>query len=414
MGAGTCTQTGMAWPRLALAVVCAVALLIAPGWGEDREPPIIPITPVRPLIEQLQSDEPALRIRALKELRDAYGLDKPDLALAAVAKALDDPEPKVRSAAALAAGNIASRRTAGTVVDRLIKALADDDAEVQAAAASALGRVGDKSCVSALVALLEGGKDTTARCRAAAALGRIGDRAAVGPLTQALSHDGTLERLAIAGRAAEALGRIGDPQSLGALTQAAKDKHSALRRFALVALARIDREASLDLLLRGLEDPSPVTRYVVVRHLIGVKDRRALGPLKAALKDASDDVRVWAAHALSSFGKEAVAPLMSALRDPRAAVRWHAAHGLGRIGDRRAVDALIAATGDKEPQVRRYAAWALGRLGDTKAVEAVRAALNRAQSYEDYTMIFRALRELGDHPKWDCPFRPPIDADARP
>jgi HEAT repeat protein len=56
-------------------------------------------------------------------------------------------------------------------------------------------------------------------------------------------------------------------------------------------------------------------------------------------------------------------------------VRMNAADALAMLKDRAAVDPLIAALKDEDPYVGRQAALALGTIGDIKAVEPLLAAL---------------------------------------
>jgi len=57
-------------------------------------------------------------------------------------------------------------------------------------------------------------------------------------------------------------------------------------------------------------------------------------------------------------------------------VRRYAVWALGGIKDRRAVDPLIAALRDEAVIVREYAARALGNIGDLRAVDPLTAAQN--------------------------------------
>lgn len=122
-----------------------------------------------------------------------------------------------------------------------------------------------------------------------------------------------------------------------------------------------------------------------------LKDAKAVEALCAALKDAQDDVRWYAAEALVRIGAPAVGPLCAALKDtywellPAVAeapenfgisryARRTAAEALGKIGDARAVEALCNALRDPDRYVCKNAAEALVRIG-TPAVEPLCAAL---------------------------------------
>ena len=86
--------------------------------------------------------------------------------------------------------------------------------------------------------------------------------------------------------------------------------------------------------------------------------------------------RVPALRQLVAIGRDAVEPLIAALGNGQEQrTRAFAAEALGKIGDRRAVGPLMAALKDRELWVRGLAAEALGRLGEAKAVEPLIAML---------------------------------------
>ena len=93
-----------------------------------------------------------------------------------------------------------------------------------------------------------------------------------------------------------------------------------------------------------------------------------------ALNDESHTVRAGAAEALGKIGdKRAVGPLIAALKDE--AVRRAAVEALGKIGSTRAVGLLIDAVKDGNKEVRRAAISALGNIGHKRAIEPLIAAL---------------------------------------
>jgi len=78
-------------------------------------------------------------------------------------------------------------------------------------------------------------------------------------------------------------------------------------------------------------------------------------------------------------------------------IRRHAAICLGEIKDRRAVEPLIAALKDKDELTRVSAAWAIGNIGDTRAVGALIMTL-RDSNKEIRETSAKALAVLGWQP----------------
>lgn len=124
-------------------------------------------------------------------------------AISAIAKAIDDPEIRVRAAAAYALGAQRDR----SVSPHLIRAAADKDLNVRFAAVVAMGRVQDPTTVDVLLGALRD-KDDDVRGYAAYALGDIGDRRATARLCERLRED-LLPK--VRGMSAMALGRLKDP-----------------------------------------------------------------------------------------------------------------------------------------------------------------------------------------------------------
>lgn len=128
-----------------------------------------------------------------------------------------------------------------------------------------------------------------------------------------------------------------------------------------------DPAGAAETLARGKD----TTARMEAAKLLGAsKDPRALGPLVAALGDASRDVRWAAVEALGELGdRRAVPALVEYLKRPEA-YRWGkrlVAAALGAIGDPSAVEPLQGLLADEDPFVRRLAAISLLRTGDARA-----------------------------------------------
>lgn len=154
-------------------------------------------------------------------------------------------------------------------------------------------------------------------------------------------------------------------------------------------------------------------RSSVVSILAQIKDPASVQPLIKALEDESLPNRWESAEALGKLGdKRAVEPLIKAL-DYDEFTREKAVEALGKLGDPRAVKKLTAiAQNEKEkPDIRGKAIYALGKIGGEEAVNVLldlaRRAMKNPMSYDlIFTQILIALGNTKD------PRAIPILADA--
>jgi HEAT repeat protein len=160
-----------------------------------------------------------------------------------------------------------------------------------------------------------------------------------------------------------ALGGLGDRRAIGPLVLALKDATSGVRRIAAAALSRIDENWS----------SSP-------------EARAAVEELKPALYDRDPNVRHFVSQLLVNLGaaepeaaaepvatgnsdssvekrrKLAASLFLAILCDPDRDLRQAAAEALGRLGERRAEPALVRALRDSDAAVQSAAEQALAAL----------------------------------------------------
>ncbi len=193
-----------------------------------------------PPVEALMkaAEDPIYSIR-VTAIRALGGL-KAEPSADALLQHLRSPSPEVAAAAAWALGEMASRRA----VEPLIAVAGEPQApaKVREEAANALAKIKDEAAVPVLIALV---KSTEQNVRAAAvdALGTLKVRAAVEPLCEVAVKD---ENLVIRELALVALGRIGDPAALDVVLAAMESEHVRVRDQALRSLGLVaEQDASV-------------------------------------------------------------------------------------------------------------------------------------------------------------------------
>ncbi len=128
--------------------------------------------------------------------------------------------------------------------------------------------------------------------------------------------------------------------------------------------------------IAALKDEDWGIREEAALALGASRDRRAVVPLLAMLKDPDRAVRAAAITALTEIGEPAVTAVGACLDDPDLTVQESAACILARIGDARVSDRLMIALGSADWIVRMHAAQALGRIGEPRAVPRLLPLLN--------------------------------------
>ncbi len=242
------------------------------------------------LISSLKDEKRGVR----KAAAHALGMiGKP--ALERLIQALSDRSAHVRLGAAEALGMIRD----ASAIEPLIHALSDDNLDVRWSAAEALHNIGEPA-VEPLLKTLRNIGDRDVKWSIVEILGGIRDRRAVEPLIHALSDDAENVRMS----AAWALGRIGDPEAVLPLFQALKDRNGNVRKAAAEALAMIGVPA-IDVLIRGLREKDAHLRKTCAEILSEIRDVRAAEALFQARMDDDQEVRRAALRALDKIQRDA-------------------------------------------------------------------------------------------------------------
>jgi len=177
-----------------------------------------------------------------------------------------DEEALVRVAAAEALGRVGDRRA----LSFLSQALNDPDERVRFAAALAVGRIDADSNVARLEKSLRKDPSWWVRYAAASAMGSTGKTFTAGWLERAVCEDPSWQ---VRFQAVWALGELGTQRAATALGKALRDPEAAVRSAAALALARIRGPRTAFILGRAL-------RYEedgAVRSILGLALRKAGG-----------------------------------------------------------------------------------------------------------------------------------------
>lgn len=369
-------------------------------WREDDD-----------LIRSLQDPNPRARIRAAELIGELLGTEAPPEAFVALAHALTDEEPRVRTAAFRVI--IESGPAAAPAVPVLIDQLrTSGDRQVRWGAVVAMGFVGPvqaHATVPVLVEVLENDGDAELRLQAVESLQRIGPDAgaAVPALARAMKTDDS-EAVRTAARAA--IDRL-DPdwfRSRASMVETLRggDTSAALRTvFALREMGPPAAPAT-EALTALLTHPDRTVRAAAATTLgaIGPRAAQAVPLLIDLAADPQEWARGNALFALSRMGP-AVAPavpvLLEALPDPSLfnQERGWVADGLVAAGPAAAAraDVLARLAVSSEPNVQAAAFSVLERLGP--AAEGAVPVLMEALDDGDPRVraaVERALAAIGD------------------
>jgi HEAT repeat protein len=273
---------------------------------------VIPRCDVAALTKALDDADARVRLRAARAL---WQRDKKRLALAVMRKAVDDEDPAVRQEAAAELGFLLQSEGRPAVA-ALTKLLWDDEPFLRSDAAEALGRIGAsaENAVPALLALMEEEAGDPIQSSVAEALGLIGAAAkpAVPLLSLRLKHPDPYVRVC----AALALWHIDRNRAgVSAASAALYNRNPRVRIVAAELLGRAKPQTPAVAALREvlheamLPDKSGQgnIRYMAARALgrLGASAKAAVPELLDLLHDEDDTVRSTARQALKRIDPQA-------------------------------------------------------------------------------------------------------------
>jgi cyclophilin family peptidyl-prolyl cis-trans isomerase/HEAT repeat protein len=260
----------------------------------------------------------------------------------ALAEALADELPDVRSEAAFALGQTWDEQVESIIIDAVER---EANPEVRGALVDALGKVGTERASLILVEAL-GAAEADIRGRAAIALGLLGRRE--------VSHEGADM----------------------ALIEHADEFDDEVRWRVFYALARRKPGAALDVLIQGLGDRHALVRAYAARGLGELGEDRALFPLISVLADEDWRVVVSSARALGESGDgRALEPLVHLAESENEHIALTALQALGKLGGIRARDALAKSVESENWRIAAAAAKALALADSAGAFPILREML---------------------------------------
>jgi HEAT repeat protein len=303
----------------------------ASGLKVEPKPPPIPTAPEvdpQPLNQALRDaarqelladcnlGDPFLRCNAIEALSEGDPAEAPGPVL----RGLHDPEPSVRFAAALAAGQL----RLDAAYEPLLNMAGDPDPRVRAGVLFALHKLGDSRLTLDLQDLALN-DDATVRATTAMVLGLLGEPSAI-PILLRLNED---KKPAVRIQAAEALWRLGDERGLKDLAAYSISGYPDDQVIALQALAATHDERVIGNIEGQLTTDFTEVNLAAARALGMVGSDRGYKVAVAGADSKDPRQRSLAALAMGAIGRSDLqAHLKPMLADPEASVRISAALGI--------------------------------------------------------------------------------------
>ncbi len=249
---------------------------------------------------------------------EPFGLARSEAsAVAVVATALADPDPRVRRVAAHVLGDL---QVSDETTAPLARALLDDDPDVRATAIRSLARVGASGAGPAVLERLAD-PDAVVRLAALDAVASLDGRDVAAPDVAAQAIRPLLRDIdpPVRARAAAALLRLasdaGEPDveaeaTIVELTRAGTDE---VRAAAFREARGLHAPRLFDAARSAMQDPGAIVRAEAARAIATIDPERAIDVLVTALADDQGIVRDAAAEGLGTVGPAAVDPVLRSL-----------------------------------------------------------------------------------------------------
>lgn len=178
--------------------------------------------------------------------------------------------------------------------------LTDEDTVVHGSSVGALARIGNVAVPALLAIVADPNNSETTKGHAGWALAFIGNEAAE-HLYPALNSDSIDVRCAVVSAIAHVAQEKGDVQACQVLVDALTDRAALIRNEAAAALSQINYPPAIPHLILATKDVDGEVRKAAVSTLGRVGDESAIEPLKLAMRDELQVVKVLAKVALQQL-----------------------------------------------------------------------------------------------------------------
>jgi bilin biosynthesis protein len=223
---------------------------------------------------------------------------------------IGEPATDLLVAALLHNQNVTIRRAAAktlaliedpnSVAPLLQAFLTDEDTVVHGSSVGALARIGNVAVPALLEIVADPSNSETTKGHAGWALAFIGNEAAE-HLYPALNSDSIDVRCAVVSAIAHVAQEKGDAQACQVLVDALTDPAALIRNEAAAALSQINYPPAIPHLIQATKDVDGEVRKAAVSSLGRVGDESAIEPLKLAMQDELQVVKVLAKVALQQL-----------------------------------------------------------------------------------------------------------------
>ena len=314
------------------------------------------------LVECLDNSSDNVRYRAFSALASGPRLDY--RTTVRLKKMLHDPDPKVRTVAALKFSDLRSRIT-GDYLKEIISRGSQIEKIELLRIISGCSRLSDEAVMEVIVLALADHRDLV-RLEAAKTAGTTQNPHLVPPLAERLSDEDPYVRI----QAAKSLSKIAGRETVAHLVGLLEDPNGVVREEVYRILSSVDsdvaRRAVHDYLLRKMAQGMEGTAPARARTAVDIRTRRlreCLPLLHAACSDRFKGVRIEALKGIAVFGDpSSVEFVVVMLKDKFFDVRIEAVRTLGNIKSESSLQAIEAACEDKNIDVREEALVIVAQL----------------------------------------------------
>jgi HEAT repeat protein len=279
----------------------------------------------------------------------------PPEVIAALMKAVDDENARVRLEAIYGVGLVANGPLGAEAEQLLIKALDHYDPAVRAGAARVAGRLGVKAAGDVLIKAVND-SNTEVRYAAMRALGALREERAVSALTEQLNYYGKGEG---AWSALDGLARIAHKSSVPVFTERLTDRDQYLRRAAAEGLGRSGDTSAIGALETGAGNDAADMARAAMAYALQKLGRNYIPRLIEFLDDAKTTLQVQ--DYLLELGPPIEKELVPSLQEPDPGIRAAVADVLGQVGGDQSL-AVLQNLKDRDKDVVEAARRAVERI----------------------------------------------------